>query len=122
MTKVLIVDDDEVITELLRDCLDALGFDVATDTQGLDALRKMLHMRPDVVISDLAMPGMGGAPLLTAMQENAYLSEIPVILMSGSPEHEVRVLCRGYAAFLAKPFAMDEMVTVVRRLARPATA
>ncbi len=50
----------------------------------------MLEIQPDLVVSDVMMPGMGGASLLTAMRDNAYLEEVPVIVMSGMPEESDR--------------------------------
>jgi DNA-binding response OmpR family regulator len=122
MAKILIVDDEPSVAEILCDCLTAEGYDTSTVYDGLNALRTMLDIRPDLVISDVMMPGMGGAPLLTAMHENAYLDSIPVIIMSGWPQQHVRDLCTGYAAFLSKPFPMSDMVATVRSLVEPGDA
>ncbi|WP_144635031.1 response regulator [Bordetella genomosp. 13] len=116
MTKILIVDDEPLIAELLQDRLEAEGFEVVTQHNGLDALQTMLTLRPDVVISDLMMPSMGGVPMLTAMQENAYLADTPVILMSGRPEDDVPQDCRNYKAFLRKPMKLDDVVATVQRV------
>lgn len=122
MTKILIVDDEPSITQLMREALDAEGYEVSAESDGLKALGCMLEAHPDLVISDVMMPGMGGAPLLTAMQENAYLNTIPVIVMSGRPEQQVRELCSGYAAFLAKPFPLDDMLRLVQEVLEPGRA
>ncbi|ARP95543.1 response regulator [Bordetella genomosp. 13] len=116
MTKILIVDDEPLVAEMLQDRLEAEGFEVVIQHNGLDALQTMLTLRPDVVISDLMMPSMGGVPMLTAMQENAYLADTPVILMSGRSEDDVPRDCRNYAAFLRKPMALDDMVAAVQRV------
>ncbi|SAI56413.1 nitrogen regulation protein NR(I) [Bordetella ansorpii] len=116
MTKILIVDDEPLIAELLQDRLEAEGFEVVTQHNGLDALQTMLTLRPDLVISDLMMPSMGGVPMLTAMQENAYLADTPVILMSGRPEDDVPKDCRNYKAFLRKPMKLDDVVATVQRV------
>jgi len=117
MTKILIVDDEPLVAELLQDRLEAEGYEVVTQDNGLDALQAMLALRPDIVIADIMMPSMGGAPMMMAMRENAYLADTPVILISGRPEDDVPEHCRDYAAFLQKPMRLDEMVSTVRRIA-----
>jgi len=117
MTKILIVEDEPLVAELLQDCLEAEGFEVVLHRNGLDALQAMLTLRPDVVISDLMMPSMGGASLLTAMWENAYLADTPVILISGRSEDDVPEDCRNYRAFLRKPMRLEDVVATVRRVA-----
>lgn len=116
MTKILIVDDEPLVAELLQDRLEAEGYEVVTQDNGLDALQAMLALRPDIVIADIMMPSMGGAPMLTAMRENAYLADTPVILISGRPEDDVPDHCRDYAAFMQKPMRLDEMVSTVQRI------
>lgn len=119
MAKIMIVDDEAVFTETLCECLREEGHVVYTECDGLQALTRMLEVKPDVVVSDVMMPEMGGAPLLTAMRENATLGEIPVIIISGLPEQHLPPSCDGYAAFLQKPFEFDAMIDAVRRLAPP---
>ncbi|MDQ8035457.1 MAG: response regulator, partial [Bordetella sp.] len=103
MTKILLVDDQPMIVDMLSEFLHDEGYDVHTHTDGLTALQQMLELRPDLVITDFNMPGMDGGALLTAMRENAYLNETPVLILSGRPEHEVEEACQGHAAHLRKP-------------------
>lgn len=117
MTKILVVDDQPVLIEMLSEFLGEEGYEVTTHTDGLTALQQMLAVRPDLVITDFSMPDMHGGALLTAMRENAYLSETPVLVLSGRPEHEVCAACEGHAAYLRKPAEPAEVLQVVRRLA-----
>ena len=98
---------------LLREALLARGHEVISTGEGLRALTTMLEAVPDLVVADVMMPEMGGAPLLTAMRDNAYLSEIPVILVSGLSEDQVQDTCSGYTAFLRKPFSMQALYSTV---------
>ena len=97
MTKILLVDDQPVLVALMSEFLSGEGYDVTTHTDGLTALRQMLEVRPDLVITDFSMPGMDGGALLTAMRENAYLGDTPVLVLSGRPESEIAAACEGRA-------------------------
>ncbi|MFJ1299645.1 response regulator [Pseudomonadota bacterium AL_CKDN230030165-1A_HGKHYDSX7] len=119
MTKILVVDDQHVIVDMLSEFLAEEGYDVHTHTDGLTALQQMLELRPDLVITDFNMPGMDGGALITAMRDNAYLNETPVLVLSGRPEHEVEAACRGHAAHLRKPAELNDVLDAVHRLAPP---
>jgi CheY-like chemotaxis protein len=116
MAKIVVVDDEATLARVVRDALHGAGHTVYVENDGLTALTRMLEIQPDLVVSDVMMPGMGGASLLTAMQDNAYLGEVPVIVMSALPEETVMQACNGYAAFLAKPFDLSAMVQEVERV------
>lgn len=116
MKKILLVDDQPMLVDMLSEILRMEGYDVTTHTDGLTALRQMLDLRPDLVITDFSMPGMHGGALLTAMRENAYLCETPVLVLSGRPEHEISETCDGYAAYLRKPTEPEEVLKTIRRL------
>lgn len=125
MTKILLVDDQPTLVALMSEFLCSEGYDVTTHTDGLTALQQMLDLRPDLVITDLSMPGMDGAALLTAMRENAYLHETPVLVLSGRPEHEILEACKGRAVLMRKPASPEEVLKAVRRLtqeSQPQTA
>jgi CheY-like chemotaxis protein len=113
MAKIMVVDDEATLANVLREVLSAEGHDVYVESDGLTALSRMLELQPDVVLSDVMMPEMGGAPLLTAMRDNAYLGETPVIIMSALPESLVLDSCSGFSAFLQKPFSMAQMLKAV---------
>lgn len=116
MKKILLVDDQPMLVDMLREFLSIEGYDVTTHTDGLTALRQMLDVRPDLVVTDFSMPGMNGAALLTAMRENAYLGDTPVLVLSGRPEHEISETCDGYAAYLRKPAEPADVLAIIRRL------
>ena len=106
MTKILLVDDQPVLVTLMSEFLSGEGYDVTTHTDGLTALQQMLEVRPDLVITDLSMPGMDGGALLTAMRENAYLGDTPVLVLSGRPQAEIAAVCEGRGV-IVRPFQGD---------------
>jgi DNA-binding NtrC family response regulator len=112
MTKVLVVDDEMGIRNLLTVFLSGLDFYVLTASNGFEAWEKILIDSPDLVISDLKMPIMGGVDLLERI--SVMDKFIPVIIMTGKPEislGEVEAL-QGKASFkglLEKPFLFEEL-------------
>jgi CheY-like chemotaxis protein len=116
MAKIMVVDDEAALAKVVHEALSGAGHTVYTENDGLAALTRMLEIQPDLVVSDIMMPGMGGASLLTAMRDNACLGEVPVIVMSALPEAEVHESCHGYSAYIAKPFDLSAMVATVERV------
>jgi CheY-like chemotaxis protein len=116
MAKIMVVDDETTLAKVVRDALSGAGHTVYMENDGLTALTHMLEIHPDLVVSDVMMPGMGGASLLTAMRDNAYLGEVPVIVMSGLPEAAVTEACHGYSAYIAKPFDLSTIVATVEHV------
>ncbi len=119
MVKILVVDDEPAILELLEDYLSLEGYDVTVCGDGLHGLQAMIEIRPDLVIADVMMPGMSGAPLLTAMRDNAYLMDIPVIVISGRPPSSLPEMLGAQAAFMQKPFSLPELHATIQRILAP---
>jgi CheY-like chemotaxis protein len=116
MAKIMVVDDEATLAKVVREALSGAGHTVYIENDGLTALTRMLEVHPDLVVSDVMMPGMGGASLLTAMRDNAYLEGVPVIVMSALPEESVTKACQGYSAFISKPFDLSAIVDAVERV------
>lgn len=116
MAKIMVVDDEASLARVVHEALSGAGHTVYVENDGLTALTRMLEIQPDLVVSDVMMPGMGGASLLTAMRDNAYLEEVPVIVMSGMPEESVVQACPRYSAFISKPFDLAAIVDMVDRV------
>jgi CheY-like chemotaxis protein len=98
--RVLIVDDEPSIRELLRDFLTGEGYEALPVATGRDALKAVPAFRPDVILIDMVMPGLSGADVLIALRRVGVI--VPVILLSGYP------LVAGEAFFgvLRKPFTL----------------
>jgi len=112
---VLVVDDNADICDLLSEVLhDALACEVRTASDGREALESLRARRPlpDVVVLDWMMPNMSGADVLKAMDEDAALAQVPVMVCSAS---EVEV--PACVPVVRKPVAPEELVAVVRNLA-----
>jgi CheY-like chemotaxis protein len=105
--RVLIVDDEPHVREILRDFLTRVGDEVATAATGAAALEAVPIFQPDVILIDMVMPGMSGADVLAALRQAGLT--MPVILMSGQPITPPE----GFFAFLRKPFDLRKLAEIV---------
>lgn len=115
MTRILIVDDETTIAEMLGDVLAEEGYEVRLAVHGRAALSEMALWLPDLIISDLMMPVMGGAELARTIRATPDYQDLPIVMMSagavqGLPDSDV------YQAFVAKPFHLDTMIDLVNQL------
>jgi DNA-binding response OmpR family regulator len=117
--RVLVVDDDEVIRQLIAVNLTLEGFDVATAVDGKDCLDKVTDASPDVITLDVMMPRLDGWVTATALRKNPLTSGIKVVLITARAQEDDRSRGReiGVDAYLTKPFDPAEMIRVVRELA-----
>ncbi len=116
MSTVLVVDDEFGIAELIVDILTDNGHRVVTAANGRQGLEALARERPSLVFLDYMMPVLDGAGMLRGMTEDASLNRIPVVMMSSIPETSVAERCRGYSAFMRKPFRIAEVTLLTERL------
>jgi len=122
MATVLVVDDEFGIVDVLETILTDEGYRVLTACNGKQGLVRLAEQKPDVVLLDCMMPILGGDEMLHAMAAVPGYQRIPVIMMSSLGEDVIAERCKGYAAFLHKPFRVAAVLsTVARVLDRGAT-
>lgn len=116
--RVLIVDDDDGVRQFLRDALTSEGFHVVTAPDGATASGMVQRGAFDVILSDLAMPGLDGISFLRAVRERDM--DVPVLLITGSPSLETAIRAVEYGAFryLLKPVRLPELLQNVERAAQ----
>lgn len=114
-SRVMVVDDDPETLALLREVVTKEGYQVETAEDAETALRQLAEWQPDLVITDIHMPGMDGLALLAAVREKA--PDILVILLTayGSLKTAVDAIKAGAFDYLSKPFVVDDIRLVVRR-------
>jgi len=119
-TKVLVVDDEQVVLDSVRKHLKRGGYEIRTVLSGPEAVEVLDSGWPEVVITDLMMPGMDGLELLARVRESH--SEIPVIMITGyaTMRTALQALRQGAFDYIAKPFTRAELQGVVVRAARQA--
>lgn len=113
MATVLIVEDEEPVRELVALVLGDAGHRTVRAIHGGQALELVAREHPDLVISDVMMPVLGGAELCRRLKAEPKTRAIPVILMSAAGWTVANGT--GSDAFLAKPFELDELEALVRR-------
>jgi len=115
--RILVVDDDPKIVNLVRAYLVAAGYDVITAADGPSALDKALNGRPRLVVLDLMLPGMDGMEVARQVREK---SNLPILMLTarGAVADRVRGLAGGADDYLAKPFSPAELVARVQAILR----
>ena len=117
--RVLVVDDDDVIRQLITVNLELEGFEVATAVDGQDCLDKVKGVAPHVISLDIMMPRLDGWEAAGRLRADPETAGIKVVLLSArAQEADLERGSRiGVDAYLTKPFDPDELIEVVRRLA-----
>ena len=118
MSKIMVVDDDPNIRELVRTLLTNGGFDVCEAKDGRGALNRITDMNPDLAVIDLMMPNMDGYELCRKLRQ--YYGNLPILMLTAKSELPSKV--KGFEAgaddYLTKPFEGDELILRVKALLR----
>ena len=118
--RLLVVDDEPNIRELLSASLRFAGFDVAVAADGREALEMLQTFAAELVVLDVMMPGVDGLTVLRRMRENG--SKLPVLLLTArdATEDKVGGLTLGADDYVTKPFSLEEVIARIRALLRRA--
>jgi len=112
---ILVIEDDRDISATIQGVLSAAGYKVLTANNGQDGRRLIQNQKPDLVLTDMMMPRMGGFPVLEFLAE---LPEAPPVIMMTANEgsrHKAYAEMLGVVDYLRKPFAMEVMLESVAR-------
>lgn len=115
MKKILVVDDNEQNSDLLKDVLETWGYEVRIASQGLEVMPISLSFKPDIVLLDIMLPGMSGFEVCTELRSNAQTKTLPVIMCSVLSELEDRVHAYSVGAdnYLTKPLNYNELKQIL---------
>ncbi|MFJ8947978.1 response regulator [Streptomyces sp. NPDC102395] len=115
--RVLVVDDNKVIRQLIRVNLELEGFEVVTASDGAECLEVVHQVRPDLVTLDVVMPRLDGLRTAARLRADPLTRDLPLAIISACTPYEVEAgLDVGVDAFLGKPFEPAELIAVVRKL------
>ena len=116
--RVLVVDDDRRVLELLEIAFSAHGFRVITAAEGEEAIQKALADRPDLLVLDVRLPKKSGLEVCEALRRHPEDEQVPIILVSAAGETDARLqgLAAGADDYLSKPFSPKELIARSRRL------
>ncbi len=117
--RILIIDDDADIRDVVRQMLEEEGYDVRQCADGRIAIRTFRETQPDLVLLDVLMPGLDGFNICLAIREE---SEVPVIFLSAKGQATDKAIGLRFGAddYVAKPFDFDELIARIRALLRRA--
>jgi DNA-binding NarL/FixJ family response regulator len=113
--RLLVVDDEPNLLRAVAACLKAEGYEVSTARSGYEALMQSAEAVPDLIISDIRMPGIDGYKLARQLRGSPRTALVPIIFLTAKDETADRIegFRAGVDAYLTKPFEPDELVAVV---------
>ncbi len=116
--RILIIDDDESMRELLPLHLSSAGYDVQVAEDAIAAGYMVLKKPPDLIISDVDMPHLDGFQFIEALRADKTLPEIPVIFLTSMEEGDQRGKSLGVAGYVTKPVRADRLLALVAQHVR----
>ena len=119
MNKIALIIDDSATARIgIKNMLQNLGYAAHTANNGLDALERVLAVKPDVVLLDLSMPVLDGTEVLSILKQHDTTKNIPVIILSGKEGicDKIRAETLGAAGFLNKPCKVDLLTNMLTSL------
>ena len=118
--KMLIVEDEEALLDLLKFNFNKEGYKIDTATDGETALEKILYKTPDIIILDWMLPKLSGIELCRRIRKNKEHKNIPIIMLTakGEEEDKLRGLETGADDYITKPFSVNELVARVKAVLR----
>jgi two-component system, cell cycle response regulator DivK len=119
MATVLIIDDDRRVLDLMTEALGMAGHTVLAASSGLRGIELACNETPDVVLMDMAMPGMTGVEAVQRLREDPRTRKIPVVALTGGTSLAAGELIKaGCIGYIAKPVGIDELQRLVAGFVR----
>jgi len=115
-TRVLVVDDEPTIRDLVAEALSEAGFEIGTASNGVEALTVMQNWVPEVIVLDLMMPRLDGTGFTELMRLDPRYAEVPVLLLTAAYNGAQAAVQMGACSWLSKPFELDHLVREVAAL------
>ena len=118
MPKILIVDDDVIITDLMKMLVSMEGHQPTTVNDSTQAMEVANTVQPDLITLDLMMPGLTGFELCELLHNDPRFANIPIVIVSArdDPESKERALQAGARDYITKPFGMDDFLGKIKSL------
>lgn len=113
--RLLVVDDEPNLLRAVAACLRSEGYDVTTARSGADALVSLAEVVPDLIISDIRMPGMDGFAMVSRIRSSPRTALVPIIFLTAKDQRADRIegFRAGVDAYITKPFEPDELLAVI---------
>jgi CheY-like chemotaxis protein len=119
--RVLVVDDSHDSRQMYTDCLRDAGWELEAVADGDEALAIAASFAPNVIVMDLAMPGVDGLEATRRLKKDARTSHVPIVALTAYASRAHEALAAGCAEFLTKPCGAQDLVAVLEQVARVAS-
>lgn len=118
MPKILIVDDDVTITELMKALVKMAGHEPTAVNNSLQAMEIANALNPDLITLDLMMPGLTGFELCKLLRDNPKYASTPIVIVSAKddPESKEKAIQAGAREYITKPFGVDDFIGKINTL------
>lgn len=114
--KVLVVDDEPDLTDIIQTFLEGAGYHVTSENSSVKAIEKAKVLKPDLVLLDITMPVMDGYQVCQELKKNSATADIPVVFLTGKDpgEDNKRSFKSGADLYIKKPFSCESLLEIVR--------
>lgn len=118
MPNILLIEDDKIVREIITNLLELKGYSVYSANNGKQALVLIDKLEPDLVITDLMMPVVDGFELINAINKNKYLKKIPIVILTGTTNHDDLFNERNlkFDLIIKKPFRNNELLQNIENI------
>lgn len=116
-SKILVADDSATVRQVIKKFLDGEGYEIVTTTDSANVVDLIDEINPDLVISDIMMPGMDGYTFLRHIRKEQKRASLPVIIMSTKKRETMESLFVSYgiSGYLQKPFDKEQLVALIKK-------
>jgi len=116
MKKILVIDDNHEMVDLMRQRLEAKKFQVLTASEGVEGLAKAREEKPDLILLDIVMPVMDGYVFIQEFKRDDSLKKIPVIILTAKGQLKDLFNVENMNNFISKPFEFDDLYAMIQKL------
>ncbi len=115
MKKILVIEDSDTVLKVISTILKKEGFEIITSKNGWEGLEKANDLLPDIIISDILIPGLDGFQLLKQLKQYPLIKDIPLIFLSVKKDVQSidKAIKLGVSAFLTKPLIPEELINAI---------
>lgn len=114
MKKILVIDDDNEIRDLVKSRLEANNYAVASASNGAEGLEKLEHEHPHLIILDIAMPKMDGYTFVLELKRMHQFRDIPVIMLTAKDRMKAIFDIEGVSGYFVKPFVSEDLLVKLK--------
>jgi CheY-like chemotaxis protein len=117
MARILFIDDDPLTLQTLKKSVELFGHQAILANSGSEALALAVEQSPDLIMTDMSLPDMDGLSLIKRFQQEQVLKDIPMVMLSASPELDASqlALAAGAREFVTKPVRLQTLQQVIQR-------